>query len=83
MINNKNLCACETAKKVNNFFAIITLFIIGIPLLRLKDHLRGIRGDPGQEQSPRARTEHPIYPLGTASPQATDLALALLYIAKN
>lgn len=35
----------------------------GFTLLRFEDNKRGICGDPGQEQPPRSRSEHPLHSL--------------------
>lgn len=35
----------------------------GFTLLRFEDNKRGICGDPGQEQSSRSRSEHPLHSL--------------------
>lgn len=39
----------------------------GFTLLRSEDNKRGICGDPGQEQPPRSRSEHPLHSLSNST----------------
>ena len=43
---------------------MIVLFQSGLPLLRFKDHERGLCGHPCQEQPPCPRPQHPLYSIG-------------------